>query len=59
MYTTQKQVRAAFKEHCPEYKTSKRHNAQNATVRTEFSFFVDGLQRDGLICERLAGRVTL
>ena len=59
MYTTQKQIRKAFKEHCQAYKTSKSHNEQNATIRTEFSFFIDSLQRDGLISERLAGKVTL
>ena len=59
MMTTQKQIRAAFKEYCPAYKTSKSHNEQNATVRTEFTFFIDSLRRDGLISERLAGKVTL
>ena len=59
MFTTQKQIRAAFKEQCAEYVTSKSHNEQNATVRTEFSFFIDRLRRDGLISERLAARVTL
>lgn len=59
MYTTQKQIRAAFKAVCPGYKTSKSHNEQNATVRTEFSFFIDSLQRDGFISEKLAQKVTL
>ena len=59
MYTTQKQIRAAFKEQCAEYVTSKKQNEQNATVRSEFSFFIDSLRRDGLIGERLAERVTL
>ena len=59
MYKTQKQIRQAFKEVCPGYKTSKSHNQQSATVRTGFSFFIDNLRRDGLISERLAGKVTL
>lgn len=59
MMTTQKEIRAAFKEVCPEYKTSKSHNEQNTTVKTEFSFFIDSLRRDGLISEKLAARVTL
>jgi hypothetical protein len=59
MYTTQKQVRAAFKEVCPAYKTSKKHNDQTCDVRYTFSMFVDSLRRDGLISEKLAVKVTL
>lgn len=56
---TQKEIRIAFKEYCVDYKTSKKHNQQNATVRSEFSFFIDGLRRDGIISEELANKATL
>ena len=59
MYTTQKQIRAAFKEQCAEYVTSKKQNDQTCGVRCAFVDYVDSLRRDGLISERLAARVTL
>jgi len=35
------------------------HNDQNPTTRTAFSFFIDGLARDGGISEELASNITL
>lgn len=35
------------------------HNKNDATVRTEFSFWIDGLERDGIISIELAAGVTL
>jgi len=59
-YTTQKQVRAAFWQGWPEeFQRGKRHNEYNATIRSEFSAFIDMLQKDGHISETLAQRVTL
>jgi hypothetical protein len=58
MYTTQKQIRAAF---YAEHPTAKRkpQNDQPATIRTAFVDFVDYLHRAGLISDSLAARVTL
>jgi hypothetical protein len=59
-YTTQAQVRAAFWQGWPEgFKRGKLHNEYNATIRSEFSAFIDMLQKDGHISESLAQRVTL
>lgn len=58
--TTPAQVRAAFWQGWPEgFKRGKRRREHDATVRSEFSEFVDMLARDGLIREDLARRVTL
>jgi thermostable 8-oxoguanine DNA glycosylase len=59
VYTTQKEIRRLFKEQCSDYKRNKKHNEQNDTVRTEFSFFINSLRRDGLISEKLACRATM
>jgi hypothetical protein len=59
LMTTQKEIRASFKEYCPEYKTSKKQNDQICDVRCLFVDSVDRLRRDGLISERLAQKVTL
>ena len=64
---TQKEVRSAFwdylKEVAPklsqEYKRGKRQNDYNATIRSCFCGFVDSLQKDGIITEKLAYNVTL
>ena len=57
---TEAQVRAAFWQGWPEgYRRGKKHNEYNATIRSEFSAFVDMLQKDGHISESLAQKVTL
>ena len=58
MYTTQKQIRAAF---YAEHPTAKRRaqNNQPADIRTAFVDFVDYLHRAGLISDSLADRATL
>lgn len=62
-YTTQQQVRAAFwrgNEHLrSQYRSGKRQNDYNATIRVEFVDFVDMLEKNGHISESLAQRVTL
>lgn len=62
-YTTQAQVRAAFwqgNEHLrAQFRSKKRQNYYNATIRSEFVEFVDMLARDGHISETLASNVTL
>jgi hypothetical protein len=67
MYTTQKQVRAAFWAAYPHLAEqareagilSKSQNFHCATVRCTFVDFVDSLHRDGSISDALADRVTL
>lgn len=67
MYTTQRQIRAAFWEAHPHLAEqareagilSKRQNEHCATVRCSFVDFVDYLARSGQISEALADRVTL
>ena len=59
---TQTQLRQAFwqgSEHLEQYVKSKRQNEYNATIRSEFVEFVDMLNRDELISNALAQRVTL
>jgi hypothetical protein len=58
MYTTQKQIRAAFYAENP---TAKRRaqNDQPADIRTAFVDFVDYLHRAKLISDALANRATL
>ena len=56
---TQKEIRIAFKEFCPEYKTSKKHNEQTCNVRMQIVDFIEGLRRDNLITEKLASNATL
>jgi len=58
--TKESQVRAAFWQGMPQgFKRGNKHNDYNATIRSEFSMFVDMLQKDGHISEDLAQRVTL
>jgi hypothetical protein len=67
MYTTQKQVRAAFWDAHPSFDhqareagiRSKSQDHPCATVRCSFVDFVDCLARNGDISEALADRVTL
>lgn len=42
-----------------EYRKTYRQNQYNATIRTCFVDYVDYLQKDGIISESLANRVTL
>jgi hypothetical protein len=58
MYTTQKEIRAAFYAENP---TAKRRaqNDQPATIRAAFCEFIDSLHRAGLISDALVRRVTL
>lgn len=58
MYTTQKEIRAAFYAENPSAKRRKQ-NEQPADIRTAFVEFVDYLHRAGLISDSLADRVTL
>lgn len=64
---TQKQIRANFweylKEVAPqylkEYKASKRQNDYNTDIRVAFVDYVNDLQRNGIITNNLAYKVTL
>ena len=60
---TQTQVRQAFWEAHPEFKSdyrvSKRQNEYKCDIRCAFVDYVDYLQRDSIISEKLAYRVTL
>ena len=64
---TQKQIRANFweylKEVAPqylkEYKASKRQNDYNTDIRVFFVDYVNDLQRNGIITNNLAYKVTL
>lgn len=57
------QVRQSFWQSFPEFKTeyrkTYRQNQYNATIRTTFVDYVDSLQKDGVISEKLSNRVTL
>lgn len=70
MYTTQKQIRAAFfaafpdlprRRHRYSWKQSDRSAEliHHVDTRCAFVNFVDSLHRDGLISDALAARVTL
>ncbi len=67
MYTTQKQIRAAFWDAHPHLEEQAREagmltapqNRHCATVRCSFVVFVDSLQRSGLISDALADRATI
>ncbi len=66
-FTTQKQVRDGFWQAYPqlgaearaEGRRSKRQNSQPAGVRCAFVEFVDLLQRDGMMPEKLARNIDL
>ena len=67
MFTTQKQIRAAFWTAHPHFAEqareagliNKRQNDHCATVRCTFVDFVDSLRKSDQISESLAARVTL
>jgi hypothetical protein len=50
-----------FWESHPDLKENEHggHNDQNATVRTAFNFFIDGLHRDNVIDDEMANNITL
>lgn len=60
---TVKAIRAAFWEQHPEFKpefrTQYRQNDYRTDIRISFCDFVDHLEKDGQITEKLASRVTL
>ncbi len=62
--TTQAQLRAAFWETFSDsigrhYRASKRQNDYPTDIRVAWVDYVDAMQRDGNISEKLAARVTL
>lgn len=60
---TQQQVRNSFWENYPQFKSefrkSKRQNEYCTDIRCSFVDYVDYLQKDGHITEKLADKVTL
>jgi len=60
---TQTEVRRAFWASFPEFakdrRSKKRQNDYKFDIRASFVAYVDSLQRDGQITEKLAQRVTL
>lgn len=60
---TVSQVRAAFWDNFPQFKSQYRktykQNQYNTDIRCAFVDFVDYLQKDNQITEKLANRVTL
>lgn len=59
-FTTEGQVRKAFWVGLEGFRSpGKRQNDYSATIRSEFVEFVDMLQKNGHISEKLAGMVTL
>ncbi len=61
--TTQTQVRVAFWEAHPQYvsefKASKRQDDYRVDIRVAFVDYVDMLQKDGTISDKLASRIIL
>lgn len=65
--TNQKQIRKAFWENHPHLEAyalmwgikTAPHNRHNAETRTAFSYFIDELNRAGIISDSLAIRSTL
>jgi hypothetical protein len=58
MYTTQKEIRAAFYAEHPTI-SRRPQNDQPADIRMAFCEFIDVLHRAGLISNSLAARATL
>ena len=61
-FTTQAQLRNAFwqgNKHLKHYVKNKTQNEYSATIREEFVEFVDMLERNNHISEKLANDVTL
>jgi len=63
MYKTVKQVRAAFWDAHPqfksEYRVNKKQNDYICDIRMAFIDYVQNLSRDGMITEKMEYRVTL
>lgn len=71
MLKTQQEVRNSFwelmkecdefytTEYLKEYKRNKRQNDYSTDIRCKFVGYVDNLQLDGVISEKLAFKVTL
>ena len=61
-FTSHSQVKNAFwqgNEYLKHYVKSKTQNEYNATIKAEFVEFVDMLEKNNHICEKLANEVTL
>lgn len=64
-YTSQKQIRQAFRQQYPDldYRKITRYSGKGKMFKTDtrcaFAEFVDHLERSGEISEALADRVTL
>lgn len=62
-FKTVSEVRKAFWSSFPqfkaEYRKTWRQNQYKCDIRCSFVDFVDGLQKDGEITEKLANKVTL
>jgi len=41
------------------FRKTYRHNRYNATIRSAFCFWLDGIHKDGQISDSLANRATL
>jgi len=56
-------IRRRFWADHPQFKGSfrktYRHNRYNATIRTSFNMWLDGIHKDGKISDSLANRATL
>jgi hypothetical protein len=48
-----------FTEFKSEYRKSKKQNDYNTDIRCTWVDFVDAMQKDGVISEKLANRATL
>ena len=63
LITSQAVLRRAFWEQYPQfsgsYRAKKRQNDYNANIRQTWVFFVDAMERNGDISEKLAGRAIL
>lgn len=67
MLTTQKQVRDAFWQNLPDWlngearvrKANQRQNQYPTDTRVAFVDFVDWMNKDGQISDKLADKVTL
>ncbi len=60
---TQAEIRQSFWDSFPEFQSERRsrktHNDYRADIRMSFVDYVDALERNGVISEALASRVTL
>ncbi len=60
---TMKEVRqsfwAAFPQFKSEFRTRKTQNDYRTEIRVSFTDYIDSLQKDGIISEKLAYKITL